>query len=745
MILPITPFPSFNQIFSTGSDSRTPWNVFDRQIAYFPRGGVALAAVLKLLQKELKRKKIVVYIPDYFCNQSLFWLRMETCNIKFYPIDLNFKPDWERVENMAEGDVPPDLFVLVHYFGFCNDVELAADFCSRHGSKLLEDAAHALRPTGQIGKYGGLTLFSPHKLLPLPPLGILMFNEQEYIEKLEFTSRAFYRTSDIFWLAKRIIQLFLTNLRINYKLWSSLPDFDCNGQGDVSKFSVKENEKVSIIAINWFYGLLGKLDNIALLRQGNYKIFEKDLWRFLNVSPAFTCKDNDTVPYLFVLRSDETMTREIFFKLREQMIPVQTWPDLPPEVQSNAKLHCKAIELRRTILTLPVHQGLTENQVLYMKNVLNELLMSMNSANNVLFNSNIELKAGKSSYSPFSNSHRPSSEKENKHETELFEEESQNKLPCLKEIDKNQWDELFSLCNRTNLMQNWEYGEAKKSALLWKPKRFALQDERGKYFGIMQMLTVSLPLIGGVAKINRGPLLFENIWGNEYPLETIEKSIQAICWAVKKFRWRLMRINPEFPENQNVEELLRNYGFIHKASAAWGSALVSLERPQDEIRASFHSKWRNLLKKSEKSGLEFKLGNTKRDLNILLKNYRLLKRQKGFSGIPDKLFRRMSIQKGLGWNLSVLYACKDGKKVGGLLFAGHGDTCTYLVGWAPSESRALQASYFLIWQAILLFKSLGYRWLDVGGLNEQTLKGIAHFKHGLKGEMYKLVGEWILY
>lgn len=730
MSIPITPFPSINQICFMGDVQETPWNKFGRQTEYFPRGGAALASVLRKLQKELKRNRIIVYIPGYFCNQSLDWLRRETCEIIFYPIDIDFTPDWEGVESLAKAGIVPDLFVLVHYFGFCNDLENAVGFCEKYGAKLLEDAAHVLLPTEQIGKRGWAALFSPHKLLPLPPLGIITHNMYNKNDKWDFATETFCEFEDLLWLAKRSMQSMLTKFRINYKGSLSLPDFDYNGGVYINDVSVNGNDMVSTIAIKWLYGLLKNIDNIASIRQKNYKLLEDLFSKFSNVQPAFSCKSNNAVPYLFAFRSKQNVIKEIFNKLRSRMIPVQTWPDIPPEVVSNFQFHQKTLELRNTILTLPIHHDLQEKQVMYMRNVLDELLTSINSRSKVSMSVDSETSK--------------SFNETTKRQTSFFKLEEHKHACRLKPIDHKQWNRYLKHCNRTNLMQSWEYGEAKKSLLFWCPKRFALVDKSGNCFGIVQVLTVSLPFLGGVSRINRGPLLFENVWKNEPLFPIIEKSVQALSNAAKENHWHLMRISPELPASLMTSELLEKYKFKKRPEAAWGSALVSLQRSVDDIRASLHGKWRNLLKKAEKSGLEFEKGDLEKDLNYLLKEYSLLKQKKIFSGIPEKLFKKMALQKGERWNLSVLYACKDGRRVGGLLFAGHGDTCTYLVGWTPVEGRALQTSYFLIWQAIILFKSLGYHWLDVGGLNELTPKGIAHFKNGLKGERYSLTGEWSL-
>ena len=39
-------------------------------------------------------------------------------------------------------------------------------------------------------------------------------------------------------------------------------------------------------------------------------------------------------------------------------------------------------------------------------------------------------------------------------------------------------------------------------------------------------------------------------------------------------------------------------------------------------------------------------------------------------------------------------------------------------------------------------KDDGCKWFDIGGLDETTPKGIAHFKRGLNSNLYELSGEW---
>ena len=86
---------------------------------------------------------------------------------------------------------------------------------------------------------------------------------------------------------------------------------------------------------------------------------------------------------------------------------------------------------------------------------------------------------------------------------------------------------------------------------------------------------------------------------------------------------------------------------------------------------------------------------------------------------------------------------KDGSdELGSLVSINSGNCSIYLIGTTSYEGRKYQANYVLLWEAIMDSKAKGSRWFDIGGLDNTTPQGVAHFKKGLKAEMYFLTGEW---
>lgn len=115
----------------------------------------------------------VFWFPEYFCGDALKPLQRLGAPIVCYPVDGRLRPDWAACESLSK-DQRPGYFVLVHYFGRCNDLEGARAFCGRTGAKLVEDATHVLRPTGRIGRGGDFVCYSPRKFFDIPDGGLLV-------------------------------------------------------------------------------------------------------------------------------------------------------------------------------------------------------------------------------------------------------------------------------------------------------------------------------------------------------------------------------------------------------------------------------------------------------------------------------------------------------------------------------------------------------------------------------------------
>ena len=196
-------------------------------------------------------------------------------------------------------------------------------------------------------------------------------------------------------------------------------------------------------------------------------------------------------------------------------------------------------------------------------------------------------------------------------------------------------------------MQSWEYGEAKCRAQRFHAQRFLLQDEKGEPVGLVQALVYSLPLIGSVVSINRGPVFFSDSMRDAPSPEDVKEIVTAIRERAKRNRWRLLRIAPELLDNDDLSAQLLQIGFRKRTDPSWASAVIDISRSPEEIRAGFHPKWRNLLNKSEKMCLELEIPPVEDALPYLIRKYEAMQRDKGFKGLRTQLIEGMAEQEGL--------------------------------------------------------------------------------------------------
>ncbi len=304
--------------------------------------------------------------------------------------------------------------------------------------------------------------------------------------------------------------------------------------------------------------------------------------------------------------------------------------------------------------------------------------------------------------------------------------------------NKKEWDNLLFQCKNVSLLQTWEYGEAKKNAEGWLPIRSVLLCE-DKPVGVVQTLTKKIPLLGVIARINRAPLIISD---NESCYELTVQILKFLHNYWVRQKKVILFIAPNIVQGGVDDRILQESGYNRINKEAWTSITIDLRSDETTLRKALHQKWRNVLNKSEKMGLELETENSDDGLLFLMSKYNELKIKKKFSGPPERLILEIKKATTGKASMEIFFAVKDGVRIGGILVVGYIDTCHYLIGWNTDAGRNYGANYFLLWHALLTFKKMGYRWLDLGGINEKLTPSIAHFKRGLGGKEYMLIGEF---
>ncbi len=311
-----------------------------------------------------------------------------------------------------------------------------------------------------------------------------------------------------------------------------------------------------------------------------------------------------------------------------------------------------------------------------------------------------------------------------------------------KPFSQDDWNGIISDFQDLNLVQTWEYGEAKVRTGSWKVERSVFKDG-DRIVGVCQAMVRVLPLLRrGLVWINRGPLWRRLQEGPDISLLSAMLVKLRRYWVEERGMYLL--IAPPLYQEEALHSLFPPTGFARvEAGTGWASARLDLSLPQEELRRLLHPKWRNCLKKAERLGLVSESGSNDQIFLQVITYYKKMLEEKGYqTSLTPALVQQWQAFLDNNRKLWGVIGKRGEEGLGAILIARYGNTCEYILGAINPAGRAANVNYLLLWQAIIHMKELGYRWFDLGGMDPQsTPEGILHFKSGLSGHPYMLVGE----
>ena len=335
-----------------------PWLRAGDSPIWFSRAAWALEAVAASWSAHHGRPA-TLWFPDYFCNQSTWPVRRGGARLQFYPITPNLGPDWETCERLA-ALAPPDFFVQVHYFGFAADMSEARRFCDSNDALLIEDAAHVMAPAGDIGRWGDMVIHSPYKHLPVPDAGLLVMRpSMPSSVRPTQASLPGAAPSPAAWIAKRLVQVALSRV-IRRPLARPRRGF----ADDPATVPLPPTPSLSAAGRRLLAATLPDLPALAERKRRNERAVRRALAAAPGLAPLNSEPGETTVPYRAVFRADDPECAARWYEiLCRARVPVETWPDLPPEIFAEPDRHAAALELRSCILLLANNASATPHQL----------------------------------------------------------------------------------------------------------------------------------------------------------------------------------------------------------------------------------------------------------------------------------------------------------------------------------------------------------------------------------------------
>jgi len=580
---------------------------------------------------------------------------------------------------------------------------MARKFCDKVGAILVEDAAHVLMPFNSVGKYGDFVCYSPHKLLPIPDGAVLLQRSSTKAMKqlcklcggtnIRDIARSLppKQSKTLRWLIKELLKIVLPERVVSFRLRIMPTSFD----EDYIRMIDTEASQQSRLSRLLLSIHIRNLNKYAVERRINCSIVNASLCP-ANAEPVFGHSDSEAVPYQALIRfSSKEIASGVYIKCRRAGIPVQTWPDLPVEVRSNVGQHSCAVKLRNTTVAFPVHQGLGVHS-------MEKICKTASEPSSKIFNTSYSI--------------------------EWFKD------------GPREWNEYMMKAGRSHLTQSWCYGETKRVQEGWNVNRGVVRDDR-RDIGVFQALEKRIgPL--SVVRINRGPLILVDDLGL-FEKRNLYASLRGI-WSAR--RGKLLLISPDLEETpQNLAAIMLSRYHV-RSNIEWTSSWIDLSLPCSTIRKQLRGNWRNQLNVAERNGLSLLVDVTDDAFTWMMNRYEQSMLKKGYQGTTVKFLSEFRRQVGIAGRPEdvVVFSAEDkeNEKVAGVLIACHGSACTYWVGWSSEKGRKLNANNFLLWNVILEMKDRGYKWFDLGGIDQKSTPTISSFKRGMSGAEYTLIGEW---
>lgn len=339
-----------------------PWIRKGESPFWFSRTAWSLLAIAMFRSRVTGNKPVRVWLPDYFCNESLAPLRAFGAEPVFYPVLPDCTPALDVCRAML-GEAKPDLVVVVHFFGERAPAAAMRQLAHENGAWFIEDGAHVLLPIDDgIGADGDFVLYSPHKFLAIPDGALLVVRPggeggvtATLLKGHDFegvcrslSTDAGTRTRPYMWLSKRALQ------RLGVRRARAAPEF----RAECAPGVPLPRPEMSALARRLLRVMLPKLDAEAQSRRENQMAWARHLALDHPELGSLEALPRRGTPYLAGFSfGSQSAADAAYTALALAGLPVTTWPDLPPEVLRDHPRHDTAIHLRNSRIFLPVHRS----------------------------------------------------------------------------------------------------------------------------------------------------------------------------------------------------------------------------------------------------------------------------------------------------------------------------------------------------------------------------------------------------
>jgi dTDP-4-amino-4,6-dideoxygalactose transaminase len=352
------------ELLRPAADRRLPFPLEAPHSTFFYRARNAIYHLARAL--ELSRRGPVL-VPEYHHGNEVAALRAAGAEVVFYPIGSDFEPDLDALARLCRRGASA-LFVI-HYLGWPQPLDSIEGLCRKHGLILIEDCALAFLSEGNgapLGSRGDYAVFCLYKTLPIPNGGVLVQNRMPLPDLEHLPLRPCRPLSvggrmaelGFEWLRGRSdpIGRLLSGAKRSAGRALSACGVRREPVGDTG-FSVADAD-LAMSSVG--HTLIRRLDHdsIRARRRANFERLRRLLEGRVRM-PRADLPDGVCPLFFPLLVADkEAASRSL---LEKGIGNVQFWNQ--GDRQADATMSNDVRRLRRHLLELPIHQGLTSSHV----------------------------------------------------------------------------------------------------------------------------------------------------------------------------------------------------------------------------------------------------------------------------------------------------------------------------------------------------------------------------------------------
>ena len=242
----------------------------------------------------------------------------------------------------------------------------------------------------------------------------------------------------------------------------------------------------------------------------------------------------------------------------------------------------------------------------------------------------------------------------------------------------------------------------------------------------------------------RLPVPHRTFWEFDHGPTLLDPSVldEWLPWLVTTLRGEAarLRLQPAMSLDavgDEVETILDAHGFVRRrATGGWATLVVDLDRPQNEILASFRSRYRSRIRQADGLGIEVTEENGAAGWNALVALDAETSARTGMRPTDASWIESVGRQWCLdGAGGTILTARLHGEPLAAVLVVTFRSTAHMVMMPASRRYGNLPTSHRLLWDAMCWAKAHGSREFDLDGYSlsarpGEALWGINQFKRG---------------